>query len=196
MACAQQEHGHRPPCQKLQLRDLRSFLTSQPPCICRCTTTTVSMLNGLQLWELDCLLTDCTPRNLLDLHNRGIEHLINELQLENHYGFLNSPDHEDRLRVTTGMSTTLTSEDCAPGVAQQRACQTRSNNGTWRVSAVSCTICTVNTRCWSITGKSTTLSMNWNWGTPSKKNCWSLSLHGHRDVQTEELHKERRPRQM
>ena len=63
-------------------------------------------------------------------------HLVNELQLQNIYGFLNSPDHEDRLRVNTGMSTTLTSEDCAPVVAQQRECQTRSKNGTSRISTV------------------------------------------------------------
>ena len=46
------------------------------------------------------------------MHNRDIEHLVNELQLENLYGFLHEQDHEDRLRVTTGVSTTLTSEDC------------------------------------------------------------------------------------
>ena len=32
------------------------------------------------------------PRNLLDLHNRDIEHLVNELQLENLYGVLNSQE--------------------------------------------------------------------------------------------------------
>ena len=61
---AQQGH-HRPRVQKvLQLRDLHSFLTSEPSGICRSTTTdmstTVSSFNELQLWDLDCLLTDCT----------------------------------------------------------------------------------------------------------------------------------------
>ena len=47
-----------------QLRDLHSFLHSEPSGIFRCTTTgmstTVSSCNELQLWELDCLLTVCT----------------------------------------------------------------------------------------------------------------------------------------
>ena len=89
---AHQEQGHRPPCQKLQLRDLRSFQHSEPPSICRCTSTGMSTtVSTHQRGDLDCLLTDCT-RNLLDVHNRGIEHLVNELQQENHHSILNSQD--------------------------------------------------------------------------------------------------------
>ena len=44
-------------------------------------------------------------RNLHDPHNKDIDHHIDE-KLGNLYGFLNSQDHEDRLCVTTGMSTT------------------------------------------------------------------------------------------
>ena len=50
---------------ELQLRDLHSFLHSEPSGICRCTptgmSTTVSMLNELQLWDLGCLLTPPAP---------------------------------------------------------------------------------------------------------------------------------------
>ena len=34
--------------------------------------------------------------NLLDLHNRGIDHLVNALQQGNHHGFLNSQDQWKR----------------------------------------------------------------------------------------------------
>ena len=33
------------------------------------------------------------PRNLLDLHNQDVEHLVNGLQLRNHYGLQNNLDH-------------------------------------------------------------------------------------------------------
>ena len=61
------------------------------PGSCRCTTTgmatTVSMLNGLQLCELDYLLHDCTEYCRTCKPN--IVHLVNVLQLKNLYDFLN-----------------------------------------------------------------------------------------------------------
>ena len=44
------------------------------------------------------------PRNLLDMNNRDVEHLVNGLQLVNHYGWTKG----NSLCVTTGMSTSLT----------------------------------------------------------------------------------------
>ena len=63
--------------------------------------TTWSGEYELQLWDLDCI-----PRlrkNLPDLHNKDIEHLINELQLGN----LNGKDTKRSCNCAmTGMSTT------------------------------------------------------------------------------------------
>ena len=77
-----------------------------------------------------CLLRNRHMRNLYDLHNRDIDHLVNTLQQENRYGLLNRRNHWDLpLRhnrdvdnlvntlqltcrcTTTGMSTT--SKNCA-----------------------------------------------------------------------------------
>ena len=75
----------------LQLRDLHSFLTSEPQASvvaqrracerqcpaatsCNCGSSTVSTPSALE--------------NLLDLHNRDVEHLINGLQPENIGGLL------------------------------------------------------------------------------------------------------------
>ena len=38
------------------------------------------------------VFTQTEPWNLLDLHNSDVEHLIDELQQEKHYGLLNSQD--------------------------------------------------------------------------------------------------------
>ena len=64
------------------------------------------------------------PRNLLDMHNRVVEHLINGLQLGNHCGVLDSlgqgklPLSHDR-----DVDTLTNVETVAPGDAQQRASQ-------------------------------------------------------------------------
>ena len=60
----------------------------------------------------------------------------------------------------------------------------RSKNSTWRVSAVSCTVCTVSTR-------PTTVD-ELDLGHLQSKDCWNLSLRRHKDVQTKELHQQRR----
>ena len=52
-------------------------------------------------------------RNLHDTHTWDVDHLIHE-QLGNLYGFLNSPDYEDHLCVTTGMSTTTPEQRHGP----------------------------------------------------------------------------------
>ena len=63
------------------------------------------------------------PRNLLDLHTRDIKHLVDELQLENHYGFLNSQD-QGKLPLRHDRDVDdLDNRKMAPGDAQQRACQ-------------------------------------------------------------------------
>ena len=95
-----------------------------------------------------------------DLHNRDIVHLVRALQLRNLHSFLLCPDP-------------------APVVVQQRASSTLSKNCSCGISPVFCTVCTVGTRRWSITEKSTTLSMNWIWGTSTSSytmDCWNLSL--------------------
>ena len=74
------------------------------------------MLNGLQLWDLDCLLPDCT-RNLLDLHNGDVEHLINDWNLS---GLLNSLDQG---KLPLRHDSVVDDVDNRGGVAQQLACQ-------------------------------------------------------------------------
>ena len=71
--------------------------------------------------------------------------------------------------------------------------RTSPKNGTWRISTVCCTVCTVGTRSCRTTGKSTTLSMNWNCGASSKRNCLNLTLHGHKDVHRRTAPESRRP---
>ena len=44
----------------------------------------------VQLWDLDQFLTACT-RELLDLRNRDVKHLINGMQLVNLSGLLRGP---------------------------------------------------------------------------------------------------------
>ena len=74
------------------LRDLHSFLHSEPPGICCCTptrmSTTVSMLQRAATVGARLSPRRLHPRNLLDLHKRNVEHLVNGLQLGNLSGLL------------------------------------------------------------------------------------------------------------
>ena len=122
------QQGHRPPCQSNATAGTFAVFCTlthttgmqqhcpKNPTSCNCGISTV--------------FSQTAPEECDAPAQQRHRHLVNELQLENLYGNLHRPDHEDRLRVTTGMSMTLTSEDCAPGVAQQRTCQTRSKSGT------------------------------------------------------------------
>ena len=50
-----------------------------------------------------CLLHNRHRRNLYDLHNKDIDHLVNELQLRNLYGLQNRRNHGICLCATTGI---------------------------------------------------------------------------------------------
>ena len=139
----------------LQLRDLHSFLTSEPPGICRCTTTgmctTESRFNELQLWELDCLLTDCTRELAGPAQQRH--------RAPCQWTATGESQWSAGLDQGTVMSTTFTctitgisrtSPRTAPGEFPRSAAQF----ALWE-------------RLCRTTGKSTTLSMNWIWGTSS-----------------------------
>ena len=117
-----------------QLRDLRSFVHSDTRHLSLHTTGMQRHCPSKNKTSCNCgsstVFSQTAPEELAGPALQRHQHLVNELQLENLNGFLHRQDHEDRLRVTTGMSTTLTSEDCALDVAQQRACQTWSKNST------------------------------------------------------------------
>ena len=106
----------------LQLRDHHSFLTSKPQ---------ASVVAQRRACERQCpAATSCncgissvsSPTALEELAGPAQQrhgHLVNELQL-----VFRTVETMRIACVTTGMSTTLTTVNCAPGVAQERARQT------------------------------------------------------------------------
>ena len=62
-------------------------------------------MRRVQLWDLD-QFSRPAPENLLDLHKKDIEHLVNGLQLGNLCGLLHGTKG-NVLCAMTGLSTTL-----------------------------------------------------------------------------------------
>ena len=65
-------------------------------------------LNELELWEHECLFHSPQLRNLPDPHTGDIDHLVDELQLGNHFGLQKQPlrhdlDVDDLSLHTTGV---------------------------------------------------------------------------------------------
>ena len=80
------------------------------PCRCMTTGTSKTLSMNCNCGDLRSFCTVASPprrhlKNLHDPHDKDIDHHIDE-KLGNLCGFQNSQDHEDRLCVTTGMSTT------------------------------------------------------------------------------------------
>ena len=75
--------------------------------------------------------------NLHDMHNQDVDHLINGLQLENLYVFLNSQDHGDLHLRTTEMTTT-SSTNCNCGASTVFCTTTPPNPGIATIFSISC----------------------------------------------------------
>ena len=102
----------------------------------------------------------------------NIDHLVNELQLENLYGFQDQGKlHLRHDRDVDDLDTT----HCAPGVAQKRACQnpvqTEESRRSFAQFALWVHVSAAQQE------RPTTVG-ELHLGTFKSKHCWNLSLHG------------------
>ena len=169
------QRGHRPLCQSTATAGPSQFSALWHPASVVAHNghaTTVSMLNGLQLWELDCLLTDCCTTD--------IEHLVNELQLENLNGFLTEMSTTLTRRLRTWRCTITGMSRTGPRAAPEESRRRTAQFALWVLVSA------------HITG----ISNHCRWtepGAPSSQSCWKLSLHGLKDVHRRGGPQSRRP---
>ena len=115
----------------------------------------------------------------------NVDHLVNELHLENLHDFLNRGTKRICMCATTEMSTTLTHELCTT-LHNYGHVKNRSKSSTWRISTVICTVCTVGTRLCSITRMSNHCRRTES-GAPSKQStagtCRCMTTGTEEDLQ-------------
>ena len=119
----------------LQLRDLAVFRRlDHAAVVAQRRSWQQQSMQSAQLWELDCLLHECTENCTTCQPN--IDHLVNVLQRKNLYVFLKRGTIGICLCATTGMSTACKPELCTT-LHNNGHVNNRSKNGTWRISTVS-----------------------------------------------------------